>query len=557
MRWGKSFRWPGVSLGGKVRSVTFLTIATMVAGSLWAGANVAMETVRSSWHDRQLSELADNVIHRAEFAIDNVILAKVDLLTAGLIECNPESLAAVRDAIYQHGALVDIEIRSPGGHCQAFEGIGSDGATIAESKMHSIGALNADFRFMQLSEGSQLGLGVVWSVRDDHYLTAVIRTDSLLFDMLPAAIRDGTRINLSLTDGSVFARFPSALPVGGSIGGAEERHYVASSARFPIQVDLAIPQTLFMTWGETPSAVVQFAIALASLLVGLLAARGIVRPPSEREVFQAALRDGEIVPFFQPIVCLTAGSVIGCEVLARWIKPDGTHVSPGVFIPLAEVAGQSDDLTRALMRQTGQALGPVMAKHDAFKLNFNVTATQLAKPRFTEGFLTFASRCGLSPKQLVVELIERETVDSMADTKGTLNELQAHGVRVAIDDIGTGQNGLALLQGLGADIVKIDKLFIDMVDADSRSRMICEMLVKVAEDSNMTIVAEGIERRAQVKALRELGIGEAQGFYFARPMPARDFLKLLDADDLSSWEVDAEPVEPQAADQSEQAQKAA
>lgn len=532
---GKFFELRFRTASKQARLLAFLTVATLVASALWLSTNFAIQAVKSSWNERRLSELAENVILRAEFAIDNVILAEVDLLGAGHSNCTVEAMAAVREAIYNHSALVDIQIRSPQETCQAFEEFGLDRDTILAAKDDALAARNSDFTFMHLADEISFGLGVVWEFRQDHLMTAVIRTDALLFDMLPAAIRDSASLALSLDDGAVVARYPAEGVSDSAAIDTEIRLFSANSGRYPISSKLSIPDVAFNAWHEGSSPLLWFTTAIISGILGLLVALGLVRAPSERELLSAGLRSGEITPYFQPIVSLATSRVVGCEVLARWIKADGTHVSPNVFIPLAELTDQTDEITRTLMHQSGRDLGGAVAVRPGFKVNFNLTAKQLANPDFATNFLTYADDCGLPEKQLVVELIERESLDTMGSAKAALAELQSHGVRVAIDDVGTGQNGLALLQSLGADIVKIDKLFVDMIDQDESSRAISEMLVRIAQSSDMSLVAEGVERKEQATTLQAMGITEAQGFYFARPLPAADFLKFLEADaDLSS-----------------------
>ena len=540
------------------RSLAFVGVAAVLAVGLWLSANYAVNSVKLSWNEHRLEELVDNLIRRAEFAIDNVIIAKVDLLSAGHNTCDADSIAAVREAIYRHGALVDMQIRTPEGTCQAFEGIGLDGAAIAAGTERALGARNADFRLMQLADETSLGLGIVWEFRQDHRLTAVIRTDALLFDMLPSAIRDEAAIALSLVDGSVIARYQRDHSIDPIVPDGDVRTFSAGSDRYPIVAEISLPDAAFIGWQDQTSPVLYAVIALMSLLLGLLAARGLVRAPSERELLRDGLRSGEIVPYFQPIVSLATNRIVGCEVLARWIKPDGTHVPPSIFIPLAELTDQSETMTHALMRDTGRDLGAVLAHRPDFKVNFNVTAKQLEDPGYAATFIAHVDRSGLPKSQVIVELIEREALDSLDSARSVLAELQSNGIRVAIDDIGTGQNGLALLQSLGADIVKIDKLFIDLIDQDSRSRNITEMLVGVARASGMTIVAEGVERPEQVATLLSLGVNEAQGFYFAQPLPAAGLLDLLKTETKPGSEQGLEAdASGKLSDQTDDAQKAA
>jgi sensor c-di-GMP phosphodiesterase-like protein len=519
----------------RARMLAFMAVAALMASALWLSSNFAVHMIKASWSEHRLQELVENTILQAEFAIDNVILAKVDLLSAGHNNCSPETLMAVRSAIYHHGDLVDIQIRGPEETCQAFEEFGLHHDTILAAKDDALDALNSTFRFIQLADELSVGLGVVWEFQAEHYMTSVIRTDGLLFGMLPTAIRDQAELTLSLNNGAVVSQYE---PENG-IEAGDVHSVSASSQRYPLLVELSMPQGSYNAWHDTPSPILWSASALISILLGFLVALGLVRPPNERDLLKAGLRSDEITPYFQPIISLTTNRIVGCEILARWIKCDGSHVSPGVFIPLAELTGLTDEMTHTLMRQAGRDIGTAILNRPNFKLNINLTAKQLSSPGFTSNFLRHAETCGLSKEQLVVELVERDSMDSLNEVKATLTELQSCGVRVAIDDVGTGQNGLALLQSLEADILKIDKLFVDLINEDASSRAISEMLVGIAQRSDMTLVAEGIEHKEQAETLKEMGINEAQGFHFARPLPASDFLAFLkNDDDLSKAQAD-------------------
>jgi EAL domain-containing protein (putative c-di-GMP-specific phosphodiesterase class I) len=133
--------------------------------------------------------------------------------------------------------------------------------------------------------------------------------------------------------------------------------------------------------------------------------------------------------------------------------------------------------------------------------------------------------------QLVLELTERQPLDDLDTARRVIASLQELGCKVAIDDVGTGHSGLSYMLKLGADIIKIDKIFIDSIGIDRNSNTIIETLIDLAQNMRMDVVAEGVESFEQVVHLRELGIRAAQGYVFAPPLPASAFLKLVDAID--------------------------
>jgi EAL domain-containing protein (putative c-di-GMP-specific phosphodiesterase class I) len=134
-------------------------------------------------------------------------------------------------------------------------------------------------------------------------------------------------------------------------------------------------------------------------------------------------------------------------------------------------------------------------------------------------------------QQVVLELTERDPIENFAEARQVIAALQALGLRIAIDDVGTGHSGLSYMLKLGVDIIKIDKMFVDAIGTDRNSTTIVETLVDLAHNMRMDVVAEGVENFEQVMHLREVGIRSAQGYVFAPPLPGSAFLQLVEAID--------------------------
>jgi EAL domain-containing protein (putative c-di-GMP-specific phosphodiesterase class I) len=133
--------------------------------------------------------------------------------------------------------------------------------------------------------------------------------------------------------------------------------------------------------------------------------------------------------------------------------------------------------------------------------------------------------------QVVLELTERDPIENFTEARQIIAALQGFGVRIAIDDVGTGHSGLSYMLKLGVDIIKIDKMFVDAIGTDRNSTTIIETLVDLAHNMRMDVVAEGVETFEQVVLLRDLGIRSAQGYVFAPPLPGGAFLQLVEAID--------------------------
>jgi EAL domain-containing protein (putative c-di-GMP-specific phosphodiesterase class I) len=263
------------------------------------------------------------------------------------------------------------------------------------------------------------------------------------------------------------------------------------------------------------------------LAFGALLAGAVVRRRDPITEIDEALAVNEFKPFMQPIVSLTSGDIVGCEVLARWVRPDGTVDPPQRFIRQAEDSGRIVPLTHQLVSETLEQLRSWMNHKPDFKVAFNISPGHLMADGFVEDFARLVDAAEVSRSQVVIEVTERQELDDLTAAGERIAELRKLGFKVAIDDAGTGHSGLSYLQRLGVNIVKIDKLFVDSIELDYSARVIVGMLVKVAGELGMTTVAEGVERAEQVAALKACGVDEIQGFYVSPAVPSFDFLRML------------------------------
>jgi sensor c-di-GMP phosphodiesterase-like protein len=280
--------------------------------------------------------------------------------------------------------------------------------------------------------------------------------------------------------------------------------------------------------------------ALGTIASGLLAiiiilAMSVLMPRRERDnpidEIERAMKAGEFVPYFQPIVDIRSGRLRGAEVLIRWCKSDGTVVPPAIFIPLAESSGLIIEMTRALMRRVGREAGAVLGARPHLKIGFNLTARHFANEEIVDDVRKIFKHSLLKLTQIVLEVTERQPIENLTETRRVIAALQGLGVKVAIDDVGTGHSGLSYMLKLGVDIIKIDKLFIDSVGTDRHSNTIIETLIDLAQNMRMDVIAEGVESFEQVLQLRDLGIRAAQGFVFSPPLPCSAFLQLVETID--------------------------
>ena len=204
------------------------------------------------------------------------------------------------------------------------------------------------------------------------------------------------------------------------------------------------------------------------VLVMFLFVRMAVRKPDPYVSLEKAIRRKEFVPYYQPILDIQSGRLAGCEVLVRWRKPDGTVVSPGHFIDMAESTGLALPMTGLLMEQVAKDLSASYADHPDLKVAINLFNRHFDDLAIVREVEQVFGNSGVRFSQLVFEVTERLPLENLDRARAIIVRMQELGIRVALDDAGTGHGGFAYLQKLGMDIIKIDKLFVDNITADSK-----------------------------------------------------------------------------------------
>jgi diguanylate cyclase (GGDEF)-like protein/PAS domain S-box-containing protein len=240
-----------------------------------------------------------------------------------------------------------------------------------------------------------------------------------------------------------------------------------------------------------------------------------------------AVQQEHWVLHWQPIVSLDDGSVDGVEALVRWQEPNGGIIPPGEFIPLAEELGLIEAIGDWVL--DGLARQQACWKREGvdLRVGFNLSPRQLWSAHLAEKVLAKLRDAGVEPEQVVVEITESTAMADPDRTQKILTELHAWGLTIALDDFGTGYSSLARLKHLPVDLLKIDRSFIRDVDRDEDLASMVRAMIQLAEGLGMTPIAEGVETPGELAFLRDHGCRLAQGFHFARPVPAEEILALV------------------------------
>jgi diguanylate cyclase len=247
---------------------------------------------------------------------------------------------------------------------------------------------------------------------------------------------------------------------------------------------------------------------------------------SKAELLQdlaGAAADGQLEVHYQPTIDLTSGVPTGYEALLRWQHPTRGPVPPAEFVPLAEEGGHIVAIGRWVLTQaTRQAAAWSAERGRPIGIAVNLSPRQLADDDVPAAVQAALAASGLPARQLTLEVTEGVLVRDVDQVIAQLRALRALGVRIAIDDFGTGYSSLSYLRRLPADIVKIDRSFVQDLDSGGRSTTLVASIIELARSLHLDVVAEGVETAEQHAVLTGLACSHAQGYLFGRPLPAAD-----------------------------------
>ena len=241
-----------------------------------------------------------------------------------------------------------------------------------------------------------------------------------------------------------------------------------------------------------------------------------------------ALNNHEFVLYYQPKIDLASGRITGLEALIRWISPQLGFVSPGDFISIAEETGLIVPIGR-WVAQTACVQNRAWQKGGLpqLRIAINISARQMADKGLVEFMSDTVRKTGLTAESLELEITESAVMSNQEHAEKVLNELKAMGFHLTMDDFGTGYSSLAYLKRFPFDSVKIDQSFVRGIPQSKDDEAIVEAIIAMAHSLRLEVVAEGVETKEQYDFLRRLGCDQIQGFYFSKPIPSNEIVKLL------------------------------
>ncbi len=242
------------------------------------------------------------------------------------------------------------------------------------------------------------------------------------------------------------------------------------------------------------------------------------------QALRQAIITRQVKPHFQPIVHIDSGKVVGFEALARWTDSELGFVPPDVFILIAEERGFIASLSELLLTQAAKV---ALQWPDELFLSFNLSTTQLMDPTTGDKVLEIIKRVGLPADRLELEITETAIMGDPDIAREIVEQLRANGIRMSLDDFGTGQSSLGRLRDFNFDKVKIDRSFISSIQHDRPAEHIIKAIIAMCAGLNLKVIAEGIEEGEQADMLLDLGCRSGQGYLYAKAMGVEETLLFL------------------------------
>lgn len=515
------------------RALKALT-ATLVAGSIGAFSCYMLGRVATvSVAGRQLERSATEAAKQTDRGVAESQTVLAAMRASPYALCDDQELTYFRALLFESHHLKDVG-RTSGGNIACSAALGRLARPRALSK--------PDF---QLQDGTRIYKNPPLYQDDDSNPVALQQEDSYVVLRSNAALSpvsnvthfaetvvDAPSQQTGLLGGSPLNADLSLLAPDGVTRLGETLYAAHCSTRglSCVIAFVSIPEILASA--HLPLAIYCGFGGLAGALLGLLISIFHRRSKGIEEQLRRAVRTDALKLMYQPIVDLETRRILGAEALARWTDEDGFEVGPDVFVRIAELRGMLPEFTSLVLRLALREMGAALRKYPGFRLNLNVTSTDLSDPRFLQMLEQSLLEAGVSARSIGIEISEAGTARQQLATDAIF-QLRRRGHRVYIDNFGTGYSNAAYLQDLAVDAIKIDRSLTKAIGTGAVTEGNLPKILDMAKALDLEVVVEGIENREQASYLIAADHQiHAQGWLFGYPFSAEEFERLLAEDHL-------------------------
>lgn len=515
-------------------------IAAILAFAPVMGVDYLLDNYVRTREQAQLISSLEAVTDRIQAGVSEAIGSLDTILADSPSLCTPTFLANVRGQLETSLYLKQVVVEGPSGelYCDAYP------STASFSPLSRSIAIPGRTETLGVGLLGELSVPVVklsqaFGARTASAYVPIVSTGA---SAILTRFKPTTMVRISLTDGTPVLIAGDPAPYDNR----QATEYLVANefaGELPIRAEAAVPFAMVRADYADLDITLTIIACIMSGAFLVLALQYVRRSTLPAFDLERAIAAGELKPYYQPVINLRTGALAGCEVLCRWEKRNGEVVMPSQFIEYAEITGLAIPMTHSLMQQVRTDLGDLCSENPDIKISINLFEGHFRDTSIVDDVQAIFGGSRVAFRQLVFEITERRPIANSAAAHSVIAGFHALGVRLAMDDVGTGHSNLAYMQTLGVDVVKIDRIFVDMIRPETHTVPVLDGLIAMCRDLGTEIVAEGVETEAQALYLRAHGVVMAQGFLFAPALKVGAFRQLARALNGTGTRAPARPAE--------------
>lgn len=504
-----------------------LLIVALLAFLPVLAADYVLDSYVEARETRRLQSIADAITHDSQVTVHEAIKSLQRIVADSPSLCAATFLDNVSRELAANPFLRQVVVENRDG-IQYCAGFGQSVLYRSLSEDLRIPGFTHALSVVEIDGQTIPYLKITQAVGRERTVSALVVASPMLLRVDAPIFSDLGHLQVALTSGAPIRSWGAQDLAEGE---GREKYLVARS--FAGGIPLKAEASISFSDVRAGYAELDIGFTIAACfwggLVLVLAIQYARKADVEAFELERAILAGEMKPYYQPVINLRTGRLMGCEVLIRWVKKNGDVVPPGAFIDYAERSGLAIPMTLSLMEQVRYDLEDICRETPDFKVSINLFEGHFRDGSIVEDIRSVFEGSGISYRQLVFEITERRPLDDRDAAVRVIGAMHKLGVRVAMDDAGTGFSNLAYLQTLGIDIIKIDKIFVDMIKDPHVPVPVVDGLISMGRELGIDIIAEGVETQEQALYLRAKRVVFAQGYLFAPPLKLSSFLVLADA----------------------------
>ena len=505
-----------------------IMLAAILAFAPVLAVNLLLDHYVRTHETEHLQQHVDDLTSQIEEAANGAIGSLRRVLADSPSLCTPTNMANVHSEMSHSLYLKQVLVENPEG-VQYCDALGTQVFYTTIFGSISIPGHSETASIVRMDGLDMPLLKVTQTFGEERRVSAFVPVLPVELRGFLAGMHPATFGRLALANGAAILSAGDPSNCDGHSSNSDFLTAQSFAGEIPIRADAAVP--FAQVRAEYADLEVSFTLiacaASAALLIMMLQ---YVRRASLPSVdLERAIIHGELKPYYQPVISLKTGRLVGCEMLCRWEKKNGELVPPGVFIDYAEQSGLAIPMTISLMQQVRADLGELCVEMPDIKIGINLFEGHFRDGSIVEDVHAIFGGSTIGFRQLTFEITERRPLGNSVQAKAVIAGLHALGSKLAMDDAGTGHSNLAYLQTLGVDVIKIDRVYVDMIKPDTTLVPVLDGLIAVARDLGTEVIAEGVETEAQALYLKARGVLQAQGFLFSPALKAKSFLQLARA----------------------------